>query len=130
MTLNDTLSNALSHIYNSEKVGKKKVEVAKSSKVIASVLEILKQNNYIEDFKVIKTNQGDKIEINLNGKINKCGSVKPRFPVEVSEIRKFEKRYLPARDFGILIVSTSKGMMTHYSAVEKNLGGKLIAYCY
>ena len=41
-----------------------------------------------------------------------------------------EKRYLPAKDFGILIMSTSKGIMTHYDAKKKNLGGKLLSYCY
>lgn len=130
MVLNDTLSNALSHVYNSEKVGKRNIEIVKVSSVIKAVLEIFKSNGYIEDYKLNKTNQGETAKITLSGKINKCGSIKPRFPVQISEFRKFEKRYLPARDFGILIVSTSQGMMTHYSAIEKNLGGKLIAYCY
>ena len=45
-------------------------------------------------------------------------------------LEKFEKRYLPAKGFGLIIVSTSKGLMTHVDAEEKNIGGKMIAYCY
>ena len=45
-------------------------------------------------------------------------------------IEKFERRFLPAKDFGIIIMSTDKGMMTNNEAKEKNLGGKLIAFVY
>jgi len=40
------------------------------------------------------------------------------------------KRFLPARDMGILVVSTSEGVMSHHEAAEKNLGGRLLAYVY
>ena len=43
---------------------------------------------------------------------------------------KFERRYLPAKGFGILIVSTSIGMMTNEEAKIKMIGGKLLAYVY
>ena len=46
------------------------------------------------------------------------------------EYEKFEKRYLPAKGFGIIIVSTPKGLMIHKEAISKVTGGKLIAYCY
>ena len=58
------------------------------------------------------------------------GAIKPRFAVKATEYEKFEKRYLPAKGFGILIVSTVKGLMTHYEAKQQGLGGRLIAYCY
>ena len=43
---------------------------------------------------------------------------------------KFEKRYLPAKDFGIILISTTKGIMIHTEAKKKNMGGILFAYCY
>ena len=70
------------------------------------------------------------IKVNLNGNINKCGVIKPRFAVKRKDFEKFEKRYLPAKDFGIIIISTPDGLMTHIQAKEKNLGGRLIAYVY
>ena len=64
------------------------------------------------------------------GNLNKCGAIKPRYSVRKDGFEKFEKRYLPAKDFGIIFVSTPKGIMTHNGAKKKGLGGKLIAYCY
>ena len=64
------------------------------------------------------------------GNINKCGSIKPRYNIKKEDYEKFEKRYLPAKDFGFLIVSTSKGVMSHMEAKEKNIGGRLLAYFY
>ena len=42
----------------------------------------------------------------------------------------FEKRFLPAKDFGVLIISTNKGLLTQKQAKEQNVGGALVAYCY
>ena len=66
----------------------------------------------------------------LKGNINKCGVIKPRHAVKKDEFEKFEKRYLPAKNFGILIVTTPKGIMTHYEAKELGIGGRLLAYMY
>lgn len=130
MALNDPLANVLSAILNSEKLGKAECVLATNSKLIKTVLELLKKSNYIEDFKIIKDNKAGLLKITLQGSINKCGAIKPRFPIKKDNFEKYEKRYLPAKDFGILIVSTPKGIMTHYEAIEKGLGGRLIAYCY
>ncbi|MBT3395426.1 30S ribosomal protein S8 [archaeon] len=130
MALNDTLANALSHLLNTEKAGKRDCVIQNSSKFMEDVLKILKETKYIGEFKVIETNKGNHIEVNLISAINKCGAIKPRFPIKKDNYEKFEKRYLPAKGFGILVVSTSKGMMTHVQAMEKGIGGKLIAYCY
>ena len=64
------------------------------------------------------------------GKVNSCGAIKPRFAVKTTEWNKWEQRYIPSRDFGLLIVSTPKGIMTNRDAKGKNTGGRLIAYVY
>lgn len=130
MSMNDTLANALSHLLNCERIGKTECTIKNVSKVIEKVLEILNKNRYLGKSKISKSSKGQKLSIELKGTINNCGTIKPRFPVKLSDYEKFERRYLPAKDFGILIVSTTKGMMTHTEAIEKKLGGKLIAYCY
>ncbi|MDD5177742.1 MAG: 30S ribosomal protein S8 [Candidatus Nanoarchaeia archaeon] len=128
--LNDPLANTLCKMNNAEKVGKTSCQIKPSSKIIVEVLKILKENKYIEDFKAEDDKKGGILDIKLNGNINATGVIKPRFSVKVTDIEKFEKRYLSAKDFGLLIISTPKGMLTHYQCKEKNLGGKLIAYCY
>lgn len=90
----------------------------------------MKDHKYVGEFKEIKTDQGEEIEVNLIGAINKCNVIKPKYSVKKDEYEKFEKRFLPAKGVGIIIVSTPKGLMTHDEAFEKNLGGRLVAYVY
>jgi len=128
--LNDTLANALSMIYNAEKIGKKECIIKPSSKVIKKIFEIMKDKQYIGDYQIIESRQGESIKLNLINKINKCGVIKPRYPLKNEDYEKFEKRYLPAKNFGMLIISTSQGIMTQDEAKEKKIGVKLIAFIY
>lgn len=126
MTMNDPLANALSHILNSEKVAKTEVLLKPKSKMLLKMLDLLKEEGYVGEYEEgVKT-----VSIKLLGQINKCGVIKPRYSLKSDEYEKYEKRFLPARDFGVLIVSTTKGLLTHQKAKEEGLGGKLIAYIY
>lgn len=130
MTNNDPLAACLSKIDNAEKVSKNEISVMGISNMKKNVLEILKKHEYVADVEYKEDNRGGEIVIKLLNLINKCGAIKPRYNVTVSDIEKFEQRYLPAKGFGFLIISTSQGLLTNDEAKEKNLGGKLIAYCY
>lgn len=130
MSLNDPLANALSKVLNLEHVGKKECTIKPVSKVIKKVLDIMNEEGYIGKYEEVDDGRGNFIKLQLLGSINKCGAVKPRFAVTIDNYEKFEQRFLPAKDFGILIITTSQGMMTHYKAKEKKIGGKLLAYCY
>ena len=130
MALNDPLSNALSHIVNCEKIGRKECIIKPASKLILETFKILNEKGYLGSFKIVEDGNKKHLILNLLGAINRCGVIKPRFGVKKDNFEKFEKRYLPAKDFGFLIVSTSKGIMTHNEAKQKEVGGKLIAYCY
>ncbi len=128
--LHDPLANALSHILNNQRGGKRECLLRPTSKIIAQVVEILHNHGYLGSWKIIQSIKGNTMELNLLGTVNSCGAIKPRYSVKRNGFEKFEKRYLPAKDFGVLIVSTPKGLMTHQEAKEKGLGGTLIAYCY
>ena len=128
--MQDTIASALSNILNAEKIGRSFCIVKPFSKMLKELLTIMNEKGYLGSFELIDDGRGRMIKVNLIGKVNKCGVVKPRFSVKKDEYEKFEKRYLPAKGFGMLIVSTSKGIMTHTDAFEKKLGGKLIAYVY
>ncbi len=127
---NDVLASALSKISNAEKSGKSGCVLHPTSKLVKGVLEIMHQNGYIGSMDEQQTKRGAALSLNLIGNINKCGAVKPRFSVASEEFEKFEKRFLPAKDFGILVMSTPKGIITHYEAKKHGIGGKLLAYCY
>lgn len=130
MVMNDPLANVLSHVLNCEKLGRTECTAKPVSKQMLNVLKILQEQRYLGEVSVIEDGKGNIVNIPLIGKINNCGVIKPRFTVKKDNYIKFEKRFLPARDFGILVVSTSKGIMTHSQAIEKGLGGRLLAYCY
>jgi len=130
MSLNDSLSNALSKIRNAEMRGKKGCFISPTSKIIKQVLELMKENHYVGDFEEVYKERGGLIKLELIGKINKCGTIKARFSINKGGFEKFEKRHLLAKGFGILIVSTNKGIMSHESAKKKGIGGKLLAYVY
>lgn len=128
--MHDTLALALSNIMNAERVGKESCIAKPFSKMLKEILTLMNSKGYIGSFELVDDGKGKLVKIALIGKVNKCGAVKPRFSVKRDGFEKFEKRYLPAKDFGMLIVSTSKGIMTHTEAKEKKLGGRLLAFIY
>lgn len=128
--LNDTIANALSSVISYEKIGKKEILLHPMSKTLRRILKIMQDNHYIGSFEEITNARGGVAKLHLLGALNKCGVIKPRFNVQVQGYEKFEKKYLPAKEVGIIIVSTSKGIMTHKDAKEKKIGGRLLAYCY
>lgn len=130
MSSNDPLANVMSHILNYEKIGKQECIVKPASKIVLSVLKIMKEHRYLGDFNKVDDGKSGFIRVNLISAINKCGVIKPRFSFKKDDLDKYEKRYLPSKDFGIIIVSTPKGIMTHLDAKSEDIGGKLVAYVY
>lgn len=128
--MNDILAQALSKINNAAARGKPEVTLYPSSKVVTRIMTLLKEEGYIADFKSENTTRGTVTTVQLNGKINKVGAIKPRFSVKMDTYEKFEKRYLPAKDFGRIFISTTDGIITHIKSKESNQGGVLIAYVY
>jgi small subunit ribosomal protein S8 len=121
----DTVADALNQMMNAKRANKKEVTIKRYSKLLLSVLAIAKLKGYVKEYKT----EGTTLKITL-GKLNACNAIKPRFMVQVPEVDRFTQRYLPAKGLGILIISTSQGLMTHLTASEKNIGGSLIAYFY
>lgn len=121
----DIVADTLNMMMNAKRAKKTIVETPKHSKLLMSVLAIAKLKGYVKDYKI----KDDILRIEL-GIINGCRAIKPRYTVNVDQIEKYAKRYLPAKNLGVLIVSTSQGLMTHQTAIEKEIGGCLIAYLY
>ncbi|MFH1012978.1 MAG: 30S ribosomal protein S8 [Thermoplasmatota archaeon] len=128
--LNDPLANALSLINNAELRGKGICQIRPSSKLIGGVLNLLKEKGYIGEFEYIDDGKAGVFQVKLNGAINSCGVIKPRYPIKRDELEKWESRYLPARHFGLLILTTTKGIISHEEAKQQGIGGKVLAYVY
>ena len=126
----DPVANGLTAIKNAEMVRKKEVIICPASKLLGAILKVMQKYGYIGEFEYIDDGRWGKFRVQLLGRINKCGAIKPRFPVKKDEFEEWEKRYLPAKDIGILIVSTSQGVMSHHEAKKRGIGGRLVAYVY
>lgn len=126
----DTLTNGLITVINNEMRNKRECIISPASKLLGRVLRIMQLNGYIGEFEFIDDGRSGKFKVQLLGRINKCGAVKPRFAVKVDEFESWEKKFLPSRDVGIMVVSTSRGVVSHREAEEKSVGGRLLAFVY
>ena len=126
----DPLADAMSVIKNAESVGKPECIIHPASKLIGRALKVMADRDYIGEFEFIDDGKSGMFRVKLLGRINRCGVIKPRFSTKVADLEKWEKRFLPARNFGVLILSTSKGVMAHSDARAQSLGGQLLAYVY
>ena len=128
--LNDPLADALTLIKNAEKAGKLECEVRPASKLVGHVLKVMQETGYIGPFEFVEDAMGGRFRVKLVGHINNCGVIKPRHAIKKTDFEKWESRYLPAQDFGTLIVTTTSGVLSHSNAKEIGTGGKLLAYVY
>jgi small subunit ribosomal protein S8 len=126
----DTLTNGLTTIINNEMRNKHECIINPASKLLGRILRIIQLNGYIGEFEFIDDGRSGKFKIQLLGRINKCGAIRPRFSVKADKFEEWEKKFLPSRDVGILVVSTPNGVLSHKEAKEKRIGGKLLAFVY
>lgn len=126
----DILADALSAIKNARRTGKKEATISPTSDLIKDVLKVLQQKGYIGVFEEIDDGKGGTFKVEINTRLNDCNAIKPRFHIGKDEYTDYEKRFLPARNFGELIVTTPQGVMDHKEAREKGEGGQLLAYVY
>ena len=128
--LQDPLNDAMATIKNAETTGKGKCVLRPASKLIGRVLKVMLDHDYIGGFEFVDDGKGGRYNVVLKGNINNCGVIKPRFAVRRSDLEKWEARYLPAQDFGLLILTTTEGVTSQSAAKEKGIGGKLLAFVY
>lgn len=123
------ISDVLYVINNAENIGRRFCSVPASS-LVKNTLMVMQKSDYIGNFEFIDDGKSGSFKVELIGKINKSRTVNPRFAIKKGEYEKWESRYTPAKGFGILIVSTSQGVMSQKEAQKKGLGGRLIGYVY
>jgi small subunit ribosomal protein S8 len=127
----DPIADLLTRIRNASMVGKTEVRVP-SSKIKKTIAEQLKKNNYLADVKVEAGKPRDTLVITIanpgeNSPIN-----------EITRMSKPGRRvYVGANDIprvksgrGLVLVSTSKGVLTGQEAVKARLGGELLLKVY
>lgn len=126
----DPLTNALETIKANEERHKRECVIYPASNLVGKVLRLIQSKGYVGEIEFIDDGRSGKFRVQLFGRINDCKAVKPRFSVKAKDFERWEKRFLPGRGIGYLIISTSKGIITHDVAKENGIGGKILAYIY
>ncbi|KAJ1626266.1 ribosomal protein S8 [Pavlovales sp. CCMP2436] len=124
------VADNLKTMTNAEKRGRRQVMLRPSSKVMVKFLQQMMKHGYIGEFEIIDDHRAGKIVVDLNGRINKCGVISPRYDVQVGDIEQWVVNLLPSRQFGKIILTTSMGIMDHDEARRRGTGGKIIGFFY
>ena len=130
MVLVSVLHDCCNSILNAERRGKRQVLLRPVSKVIIKFLQLMQKHEYIGEFEYVDDRRSGKIVVELNGRLNKCGVISPRYNISHKDIEKWVGRLLPSRLFGHIVLTTSSGIMTHIEARRKKVGGKVIGFFY
>ena len=132
MSVTDPIADLLTRLRNANQMRYNEV-VVPSSNVKLTIVDILKKEGYIANYKVEKNDVQDNIIITL-----KYGANKERVISGLKRISKPGLRVYAKKDevptvlngLGISIISTSQGIMTGKEAKKLNLGGEVLAYIW
>ena len=128
----DTIADMLTRIRNANAMRYIEVSVP-ASKLKEELARILKEEGFIEDYKIVKKDVQGTIVLTL-----KYGKNKERVITGLKRISKPGLRVYVKSDevpkvlngLGIAIISTYKGIMTDKQARKENLGGEVLAYIW
>ena len=133
MTLQSTdpIADLLTRIRNAVMVGKNEIRVP-SSKLKLTVAKELKKAHYLSEVKIENAKPRNVLVITIN---------QPGENATITEITRLSKPgrrvYVSANDIprvkngrGMVLISTSKGVIPGYSAVKQRLGGELLLKVY
>ena len=132
MVVTDPIADMLTRIRNANQMKYNEVLVP-TSKLKVEIANILKNEGYINGYKIESTDEGSMMTIEL-----KYGAKKERVITGLKRISKPGLRvYAKCEDIprvlnglGIAIISTSKGLMVDREARKANLGGEVLAYIW
>ena len=124
----DTIGDFLTRIRNAQAARHEKVDVP-ASNMREGIAKVLKEQNYISNYKVVKNNKQGMMRVYL--KYNEEGQP------AMSRLRRYSKpsrrEYVSVKNvpnirsgYGLAILSTSKGILSGGQAKEQNVGGELL----
>ncbi|MEC9489864.1 small subunit ribosomal protein S8 [Halanaerobium saccharolyticum] len=132
MNLTDPIADMLTRIRNANSVGKDRVDIP-ASKVKTSIGELLKDEGFINDVKLVERKPQNMIRVYL-----KYGDNDEKVISGIKRISKPGLRVYVGNDevpqvlggLGIAVISTSQGVMSDKEAREKGIGGEVLCYVW
>lgn len=131
MAVTDPIADFLTRIRNAVKARKKVVEIPASGMKV-KMAEILKENNFINDYKVEEDNKQNILQISLRY-IDETPSISGLKRISKPGLREYcDQTSIPRvlNGLGIAIISTSKGLMTDKQAKKESVGGEVLCHIW
>lgn len=132
MSMSDPIADMLTRMRNAIRIGRKKVSVPRS-KIKVGIAEVLKREGYIRGFDIQEEGPQGVIHVDLKYGINGETAIstltrksKPgrRMYSNVDDLKPV------LNGLGILILSTSKGILSDREAIAKRVGGEVLCEIY
>lgn len=132
MSMTDPIADMLTRVRNANAAFKPSTTIPASKKLV-EIARIMKEEGYIEDYRLVSGDVQDSIEVVL-----KYGPKRERTITGIRRISKPGLRVYAKKDelprvlggLGIAVISTSKGVMTEKGARKEGVGGEVIAYIW
>ena len=126
----NTVADAMSTLKNAADTGRAECIVQPAASLIGEMLRVMKEAGYIREYTLVVDGRGNQFKVTMSGMINKCGAISPRYSVKLADMESWEQQYLPSKSIGMLMISTSKGVLSHHEARQLGIGGELLGYVY
>jgi small subunit ribosomal protein S8 len=128
MSLSDPIADMLTRIRNAIRIGKSEVNI-KSSNICKGIASVLKDEGYIEDFDRIDDGRQGILRVTL--KYDQSGEPIIKEIIRISKpgcriYSSVDKLPRVLAGMGVVVVSTSKGVMSDRSCREANAGGEIL----
>ena len=131
MSNSDPISNFLTNIRNAVQAKKETVDIP-ASRLNEKILQILKEDGYIEDYRLLKNNVQGTLKVYLKYENRKAAIIglrrisKPGLRVYVQS----DKLPRVLNGLGTAVLSTSKGVMRDREARKLKVGGEILCYIW
>ncbi len=132
MSMTDPIADMLTRIRNAVRAGHEKVDIP-ASRLKTDIAQILKNEGYINSYRIIKDGKQGIIRITLRYHTSKLHKKMPVLK-DIKRVSKPGRRIYASKDelpvvrggLGIAIISTSKGVLTDSAAREAGVGGEVV----
>lgn len=132
MVMTDPIADMLTRIRNGNHMKHEFVEIP-ASKIKLEILNVMKNEGYINDLEFIEDGKQGKVKVTLKYTNNKERVIKGITRISKPGLRVYAKSTeIPKvlNGLGIAVVSTSNGVMTDHEARQQHIGGEVVAYIW
>ncbi len=131
MPVTDSISDFLTRIRNASNAKKVRVDIP-ASNMKRNLAEILKRQNFIENYTIIEDNKQDLIRIILKYR-NGISAISGLKRISTPGLRVYKNSHKIPRvlnGLGVAVMSTSKGLLTDKEAIAQSIGGEVVCYIW